>query len=418
MSGFNEDNMTLSCAFCHAPLEYTFVDLGKTPLANRYLTKEMLLQPEPSYPLHARVCEKCLLVQVEPAVSAEDLFGDYAYFSSFSSSWLEHARRYSLEAIQRFKLGKASRVIEIASNDGYLLKNFVAAGIPCLGIEPARNIAEVANKAGVPTEAVFFGRETAKRLLTGGAADLMAANNVMAHVPDINDFVGGFSILLAKEGVLSVEAPHILKLIEQTQFDTIYHEHYSYFSFCTLEKIFAAHDLRVFDVAELPTHGGSLRVWVCRTEATHGVTPAVEKLRQKEAAAGLHNLAGYKGFDAKVKEVCRAFTAFLNLQKKLGKQVAGYGAAAKGNTLLNVCGIDTTQIRYVCDLSPAKQGHYLPGSHIPVFAPDKIRETKPDFLVILPWNIAPEIMKQMKDLTSWGGQFVTAIPDLQTKVAA
>jgi hypothetical protein len=410
--------MSLSCAFCAAPLEHTFVDLGKTPLANRYLTKEMLSQPEPSYPLHARICAKCLLVQVEPAVSAEEIFGDYAYFSSFSTSWLEHARRFSQEAIQRFKLGPSSRVVEIASNDGYLLKNFVATGIPCLGVEPARNIAEVANKAGVPTEAVFFGRETAKRLLAeGGPATLMIANNVLAHVPDINDFVGGFATLLAQDGVISIEVPHILQLIAQTAFDTMYHEHYSYYSFFTLEKIFAAHGLRIFDVAELPTHGGSLRLWICH-DLTHPATPAIEKMRQKEAAAGLNKLEGYRGFDAKVKHICQGFIAFVEQQGLLGKQVVAYGAAAKGNTFLNVCGVTAAQIKYVCDLSPAKQGHYLPGSHIPVFSPDKIRETKPDFVVILPWNIAPEITQQMKEVISWGGQFVTAIPSLQMKKAA
>ncbi len=322
--------MSLFCAFCRAPLEHTFVDLGKTPLANRYLTKAMLAQPEPSYPLHARICAKCMLVQVEPAVSAEEIFGDYAYFSSYSTSWLDHARRFSEEAIKRFN---PSRVVEIASNDGYLLKNFVAAGIPCLGIEPARNIVEAAVRAGVPTEAVFFGMETAKRMLAkDGAADLMVANNVLAHVPDINDFVGGFALPLAPDGVISFEMPHILRLIGQAQFDTIYHEHYSYFSFYTLEKIFAPHGLRVFDVVELPTHGGSLRVWVCHDRSSHAPTPAVEKLRQKEAAAGLHGLEGYRGFDAKVKNICREFTDFLNLQKQRGKQVAAYGAAAKGNT--------------------------------------------------------------------------------------
>jgi hypothetical protein len=410
--------MSLSCAFCKAPLEHTFVDLGKTPLANRYLTREMLSQPEPSYPLHARVCAKCLLVQVEPAVPAEEIFGDYAYFSSFSTSWLEHCRRFSEAAIQRFKLGISSRVVEIASNDGYLLKNFVSAGIPCLGIEPARNIAELANKAGVPTEAVFFGRETAKRLLArDGAADLMVANNVLAHVPDINDFVGGFAILLAPKGIVSIEMPHILRLIEQTAFDTIYHEHYSYYSFYTLGKIFAAHGMQIFDVEEQPTHGGSLRIWVCHEQA-HLVTPAIEKMRQKEAAAGLDKLDGYRGFDARVKQICRSFTDFIKQQRSLGKQIAAYGAAAKGNTLLNVCGIKADQIAYVCDLNPAKQGHYLPGSHIPVFSPDKIKETKPDFLVILPWNIAAEVTQQMKGITAWNGQFVTAIPELQMKKAA
>ena len=407
--------MSLSCAFCKAPLENTFVDLGKTPLANSYLTKEMLSQPEPTYPLHARICAKCLLVQVEPAVSAEDIFGEYAYFSSFSSSWLEHAQRFTQEAIQRFKLGPTSRVVEVASNDGYLLKNFVAVGIPCLGVEPARNIAELAIKAGIPTEAVFFGRETAKLLLArGGGADLMIANNVLAHVPDINDFVGGFATLLAPAGIVSIEVPHILQLIEQTAFDTIYHEHYSYYSFSTLEKIFAAHGLCIFDVAELTTHGGSLRLWVCH-DKVHPLTPAIEKMRQKEATAGLNKLDGYSGFDAKVKHICQEFIDFVEQQELMGKQVAAYGAAAKGNTLLNVCGVTPEQIRYVCDLNPAKQGYYMPGSHIPIFPPDKIRETKPDFLVILPWNIAAEVSQQMKEITSWGGQFVTAIPSLQVK---
>jgi len=407
----------MSCAFCKAPLTETFVDLGKTPLANRYLTKEMLAGDEPFYPLHAYVCTACLLVQVPPVVEAGDIFGDYAYFSSTSAGWVEHARKYSAQAIERFSLNGKSRVIEVASNDGYLLKNFVAAGIPCLGVEPARNIAAVAGKSGVPTLAAFFGRKTAEEIAQGGKADLMAANNVLAHVPDINDFVSGFAALLAEKGAASFEFPHILNLIQGGQFDTIYHEHYSYYSLFTLEKIFAAQGLAVFDAEELPTHGGSLRLWVGHKGAW-AETPAVAALRQKEVKARLDRIGGYRGFAERVRAACDGFKSFLREQRRLGRRVAAYGAAAKGNTLLNVCGITAADIEYVCDLSPSKRGLYLPGTHIPVVAPEKLRETKPDVVIILPWNIAPEVMREQAAVFSWGGRFVTAIPALQVREAA
>lgn len=404
----------LTCRFCHQELSRTFVDLGSTPLANSYLREERDIAAEKSYPLHARVCENCFLVQVEDVVPAEDIFSDYAYFSSFSSSWVEHAKAYSEKLIEKLGLGKDSLVAEIASNDGYLLKHFVAKDIPVLGIEPAANVAKAAEKVGVKTEVAFFGVETATRLAKNGLqADLMAANNVMAHVPDINDFIGGVPVLLGEEGVFTIEFPHLLNLIEKVQFDTIYHEHYSYLSLLTVEKILTAHGLRVFDVEELPTHGGSLRVFACHKSAQkYTDTAGLNALREKEAAAGLDTIGAYQNFTPRVEKVRDDLLAFLKTAKADGKNVAGYGAAAKGNTLLNYCGVGPELIDFVVDRNPEKQGTLLPGSHIPVFAPEKIATEKPDYVLILPWNLADEISSEMAEIKGWGGQFVIPIPEL------
>jgi SAM-dependent methyltransferase len=405
--------MSFHCRFCNTLLKNTFVDLGSTPLANSYLPTADA--PDQSYPLHVYVCSKCYLVQLHHTVSPENIFGHYAYFSSYSSSWLEHATRFCDKMKKRLSLNSSSKVVEIASNDGYLLKNFVAANIPCLGVEPAKNVAEVAIANGVPTEVVFFGKASAQALKDKGhAADLIAANNVLAHVPDLNDFVGGFKVLLKPDGVISVECPHLLKLIQQNQFDTIYHEHYSYYSLLTLEKIFAAHGLEIFDVEELPTHGGSLRIFASHAgKPRWPSSPAFAKVKQDEKHAMLDSLAGYEGFSKQVKTVCDGLLTFLKQEKTKGKKIAAYGAAAKGNTLLNVCGINTDLISFVVDKNTAKQNHFLPGSKIPIFGPEKVFAEKPDYLVILPWNIAEEVREQMKDIRSWGGKFVTAIPQLR-----
>ena len=408
-------NKPIYCRFCNNQLTHTFVDLGLTPLSNSYLTQEALQNQEPSYPLHAKVCDKCLLVQVDEVVPPEEIFSHYIYFSSFSSTWLEHASKYVKNSISRFKLNSKSKVIEVASNDGYLLQNFVKAGIPCLGIEPANNVAQVAIKAGVPTEIDFFGRETAKKLKqAGNTADLMIANNVLAHVPDLNDFVAGFKIILKPQGVVTIEFPHLLNLINQIQFDTIYHEHFSYFTLHTLERVFGAHGLRIFDVEELPTHGGSLRIYVCHNESSRqNISKNLEKIKNDEALLKLDKLEGYTDFAAKVHQTCKSFTEFINQESAKGKTIAAYGAAAKGNTLLNVCNIKNNIITFVVDKNTAKQGFYLPGSHIPIFPPEKVFEKKPDYLLILPWNIAAEVREQMSEIQTWGGKFVTAIPSIK-----
>ena len=408
-------NTDLNCRFCHHALTQTFVDLGSTPLANSYLRQERDIAAEKSYRLHARVCGNCFLVQVEDVVPAEDIFSDYAYFSSFSSSWVEHARAFADKLTQKLRLDGNSLVVEIASNDGYLLKHFLAKGIPVLGIEPAANVAKAAEAAGVKTEVAFFGVETATRLAKDGLqADLMAANNVMAHVPDINDFIAGVPILLGESGVFTIEFPHLLNLIEKVQFDTIYHEHYSYLSLLTVEKILGAHGLAVFDVEELPTHGGSLRIYACHKECMlYPPTGELEAVREKEHVAGLASLDAYSDFTPRVEGVRAALLDFLNNAKKRGKKVAAYGAAAKGNTLLNYCKIGTELIDYVVDRNPEKQNTLLPGSHIPVFCPDKIRAEKPDYVLILPWNLASEIAAEMADVADWGGRFVIPIPKLK-----
>ena len=406
---------TPTCRFCDAPLTLTLVDLGEQPLSNAYLSMDQLDKPEPKYPLHARVCQTCRLVQVDAVQTPDHIFSDYAYFSSISDSWVEHARRFCEMARERWHLGPASKVVELASNDGYLLKHFVGMGVPVLGVEPAANVAEEARKIGVPTEVMFFGVESARRLLAEGhAADLMVGNNVLAHVPDINDFVGGFTVLLKPDGVASIEFPHLLNLIRLAQFDTIYHEHFSYLSLLAVERIFTAHGLRVFDVEEIPTHGGSLRVMACRTASTaHPDGPGLAKVRADEAAAGLDTDAAYAGFEMKVKAVRAGLQAFMRKAWNEGALVVGYGAAAKGNTLLNYCGFNAEMMMFVADRSPHKQGLFLPGTHIPIRAPEAITEIKPNYVLILPWNIKAEVMEQMAGIRDWGGRFVIAVPNLQ-----
>ncbi len=397
------------CRFCGAPLTQTFVNLGRTPLANSYL--ESPGQPDPRYPLHARVCSSCRLVQVDAVATPEQIFGHYAYFSSYSASWVDHARHFCAAMMARFSLCSDSQVVEVASNDGYLLRHFVAVGIPALGIEPAANVAEAARAAGVPTEAVFFGLETAKDLKARGhAADLLVGNNVLAHVPDINDFVAGLAHLLKERGVLSMEFPHLLRLIADVQFDTIYHEHFCYLSLLAVERVFAAHGLRVFDVEELPTHGGSLRVLACHDGASRSEEAGLARIRAKEAAAGLDSDAAYEGFEPRVRAVRASLRTFLKKAKGEGRRVAAYGAAAKGNTLLNYCRVTAADVDFVVDRNPHKQGHLLPGSRIPVYDPSKLAEAKPDYVLILPWNLKDEIMAQAPEVASWGGRFVVPVP--------
>lgn len=407
--------MTMTpCRFCGAPLEATLVDLGETPLANSFVTPATV-KNERRFPLHVRVCGKCFLAQVDHAVPADAIFdADYAYFSSYSDTWVAHAKQYAEAMIARFDLDAGSLVIEIASNDGYLLQHFKNHGIPVLGIEPSANVADAALKKGVATEVAFFNSATAKRLAGRGIkADLMAANNVLAHVPDIRDFVAAFPIMLKPDGIVTFEFPHLLNLIERVQFDTIYHEHYSYLSLLAVERIFAATGLRAIDVEEIPTHGGSLRLYASRTDSSHRPSPAIQALRDKERAHGLDQLETYQAFAPRVGAVKAGFLRFLADAKKAGKKVAAYGAAAKGNTFLNYCTVGAADIVCVFDRSVAKQGKLLPGSHIPILAPERLSEIKPDFLVILPWNIADEVIATNAALTSWGGQFVIAVPELR-----
>jgi SAM-dependent methyltransferase len=401
------------CRFCAAELLQSFVDLGRSPLANSFLASDELPRREASYPLHAYVCGDCLLVQLEAFESAEHIFGDYLYFSSYSESWLRHACTYAAQVSERFRLGPASLVVEVASNDGYLLQYFQKRGIGVLGVEPAANVAEAALGKGIPTEIAFFGTATARRLAKAGKqADLMVANNVLAHVPDLNDFVAGFKILLKPTGMATFEFPHLLRLIRECQFDTIYHEHFSYFSLLAVDRIFAHHGLVVFDVEELPTHGGSLRVYVGPAEAAPARGGAVERVLAEERAAGLDRPEGYAGFGNAVVEVkCRLLEFLIGL-RRAGKTIAGYGAPAKGNTLLNYCGVGPELLPYTVDVSPHKQRRYLPGVQIPIHAPRRIFETRPDYVLILPWNLKDEISVQMAAIRDWGGRFVVAIPTL------
>jgi SAM-dependent methyltransferase len=401
-----------NCRLCGATLEHTFVDLGMSPLSNAYLKSENLRAKENFYPLHAFVCDKCFLVQLEEFESPEQIFSDYAYFSSYSESWLDHARQYVHSVTDRFSLDKKSFVVEIASNDGYLLQYFKEAGISVLGVEPAANVAEIARKKGIPTKVEFFGVNTASSLAKEhGMADLIAANNVIAHVPDLHDFIGGFGELLKPTGTVTVEFPHLLNLMQKNQFDTIYHEHFSYLSFGTISKAFEMHELRVYDVQELSTHGGSLRIFVCHADNKDlKNTENVANILGKERANGLTDIDTYREFSEQAKETKRQVLEFLIQAKREGKTVVGYGAAAKGNTLLNYCGIRNDFIDYVVDKSPHKQGLYLPGTHIPIKAPEAVFEDKPDYLLILPWNIKDEIVEQMSDIRQWGGKFVVPIP--------
>jgi SAM-dependent methyltransferase len=401
------------CRFCAAPLELSFADLGMSPLSNSYLKPEQLDRMEPFYPLHAWVCTSCFLVQLEQFETPQHIFGDdYAYFSSYSDSWLAHCAAYTEAMIARFGYGPKSLVVEIASNDGYLLQYFARRGVPVLGIEPAANVARAAEQKGIPTCVQFFGTETAKRLAAEGKqADLLLGNNVLAHVPDLNDFVRGMAILLKPAGVITMEFPHLLRLMVENQFDTIYHEHFSYFSFKTVEKVFAAHRITLFDVEELPTHGGSLRIFGRHAaDAGKPVSARVTQLRADEHAAGLDRAETYAAFAQQIKSTKRALLRFLIEAKEQGKRVAGYGAPAKGNTLLNYCGVRSDLLEYTVDRSPHKQGRFLPGTHIPVFAPERIDETRPDYVLILPWNLRDEIAAQMRHIRSWGGKFVVPIP--------
>lgn len=401
------------CRFCGTPLAHVFADLGRTPLANRNLWSDEI-DKEPTFPLIARVCDSCFLVQVDASVPPDAIFSDYDYFSSYSDSWVAHARDYVTDMIIRLGLGPHSQVVEVASNDGYLLRHFVEAGIPVLGIEPAANVARVALQRQVPTEIAFFGDKTAQALVARGVrADLIVANNVLAHVPAISDFVSGFARLLKPNGISTLEFPHLLKLIQGLQFDTIYHEHFSYLSLLTTERILAANGLRVFDVQELPTHGGSLRVFACRADAHYQMTSRVLRLRERERDAGLDSLLGYSGFADRVEAVKDGFRVFLAEAKLAGRRIAAYGAAAKGNSFLNVCGVTADDIVEVYDRNPSKQGKLLPGSHIPIVDPARMRATKPNYVLILPWNLADEIRLSMRHLGNWGGQFVIAMPKIR-----
>ncbi len=404
------------CRFCHAPLELDLIDLGEQPLSNAYLTKAQLdAGKEGFYPLHARVCEVCWLVQADDPVAHDAIFDDdYAYFSSYSASWVAHAKRYAEAMAKRFGLGPSSLVAEVASNDGYLLQHFVGMGIPVLGIEPTANTAAAAVEKGVPTEVSFFNAATGKALAKRGiAADLMAANNVLAHVPDIADFVAGFPLVLKPEGVLTFEFPHLLKLIELVQFDTIYHEHFSYLSLLAVEKVLAANGMKAFDVEQLPTHGGSLRLFCARADSSHAETGALRDLRAAEAAAGLDTRAPYASFTPRAEAVRDGLLAFLDRAEAEGKKVAAYGAAAKGNTFLNYAHIRAPRIEAVFDANPHKQGRFLPGSHVPILAPAEIVTVRPDYLVILPWNLKAEVMEQMALIRDWGGKFVIAVPTIE-----
>jgi hypothetical protein len=403
------------CRFCGSAETHPFVDLGMSPLCESFLPADALDRMEPFYPLDVFVCGRCLLVQLREYVSPEAIFREYAYFSSYSDSWLAHAAAYSRAVIGRFGLDRGSFVVELASNDGYLLRNFVARGIPCLGVEPAANVAKAAEALGVPTRVEFFGRRAAADLVAQGPrADLIAGNNVLAQVPDLNDFVAGIAQLLAPRGVVTLEFPHLLELIEQNQFDTIYHEHFSYFSLLASERILAAHGLEVFDVEELRTHGGSLRVYARHTAAEPPVaSAALEAVRKREHEARLDEPAGYLGYAERVAETKRNLLAFLIEAKRAGKRVAGYGAPGKGNTLLNYCGIRTDFLDFTVDRNPYKHGRFLPGTHIPVFPVERLREARPDFILILPWNLRSEIAEQLAYAREWGARLVVPIPRLE-----
>ena len=404
-----------ACRFCESPLVDTFANLGMSPLANSYLKPEQLQQKELFFPLHVYVCSECFLVQLEEFESPEHIFSDYLYFSSFSASWLDHCESYTDMMVDRFVLDTASKVVEVASNDGYLLQYFQERGVPVLGVEPAANVAKAAIDKGIPTEVAFFGVTTAQRLRTAGHdADVITANNVLAHVPDLHDFVSGLQILLKPDAVVTIEFPHLLQLMAHNQFDTIYHEHFSYFSFTVAEKVLAAHGLRIFDVQELPTHGGSLRIFACHSGCVcHPNEPAVEVMRLREVEARLTDLGTYRDFaENVVRTKCDVLEFFIQARRE-GKSLVGYGAPAKGNTLLNYCGIGTEFISFTVDRNIHKQGHFLPGTHIPILAPEEIAKVRPDYVFILPWNLKEEIMEQMADVRSWGGSFVIPIPTLQ-----
>jgi hypothetical protein len=400
-----------SCRFCDAALSVTVVDLGMSPLCESFLNAEQITQMEPFFPLHAFVCEKCYLVQLEAFVAPEEIFSEYAYFSAYSSAWVEHARRYVETIRGRLELGPEDLVVEVASNDGYLLQHFTGTDIPMLGIDPAANVARAAEKRGVPTLVAFFGRETARQLVAEGkSASLIVGNNVLAQVPDLNDFVAGVQILLRDTGTATFEFPHLLRLIEGLQYDTIYHEHFSYFSLTTIGEILSAHGLEIYDVEELWTHGGSLRVYAQQAGGPNARTDAVAELLAREADEGLLSPAPYAAFAEDVKESKRSLLELLVRLRREGHHVVGYGAPGKGNTLLNYCGIRTDFLDYTVDRNPYKHGLFTPGTHIPIFAPEKIAETKPDYILVLPWNLIDEIADQLSYVADWGGRLIVPIP--------
>ena len=403
-----------SCRFCDSQLDTIFLDLGITPSANSFLKKENL-SSEKSFPLRVFVCNKCLLVQLPETIDPNELFSDYAYFSSFSETWLKHAEDYVDMMINRFDIKHSSQIMEIASNDGYLLKNFVNRNIPVFGIEPASNVADTAIKNGIPTLKKFFSEKTANEIKEkNGLADLLIGNNVLAHVPNINDFISGLKVLLSSNGIITMEFPHILQLIQNNEFDTIYHEHFSYFSFITVQKIFNFHGLEIFDVEEISTHGGSLRIFVQHhNNKQNQMNDSIENLIKKEKDHGLDKISTYQNFSEKIQNVKKKLIDFVESANKEGKSIVCYGAPAKGNTLLNFCGINKEQIDFVVDRSPYKQGLFLPGSHIPIKSVEAIQEAKPDYIIILPWNIKDEIMKQISFVTNWGGKFVIPIPEVK-----
>lgn len=404
-----------TCRFCGNGLRHTVADLGMSPMANAYRKPEELNRMEPFYPLHAYVCDQCFLVQLEAFQSGEDIFSEYAYFSSYAQALLDHGKAYAEAMTDRFGLGARSKVVEVAANDGYLLRWFLPRGVPVLGVEPAGNVADAARQLGIPMEVLFFGRDTATQLKAAGhAADLMAANNVVAHVPDINDFVGGFKVLLKPEGVATFEFHHVLNLLNLNQFDTIYHEHFCYHSLTTFSKILARHGLKVFDVEEITTHGGSLRVFCQHDDSgTQPVSPRVAAMLDREKQAGLDTLAPYLAFNERVKAMKRRLLSFLIEAKNAGKTIAAYGAPAKGNTLLNYAGVRSDFIDYTIDRSPHKQNHFLPGTQIPIVGPEQLDVTRPDYLLILVWNLRNEVIDQMKHLRDWGGQFLVLIPEVE-----
>jgi 2-polyprenyl-3-methyl-5-hydroxy-6-metoxy-1,4-benzoquinol methylase len=404
------------CRFCRAPLSRTFADLGVSPVANAFLSLAQLNKMEPFFPLHAYVCEACLLVQLEDFEAPEHIFNDqYAYFSSYSDSWLDHARRYTEAITPRLGLNEKSFVVEVASNDGYLLQYFVKKGIPVLGIEPSGNVASAAEKKGIKTLVEFLTTNSAKEVVSERQkADLVLGNNVLAHVPNLNDFIEGLKILLSEHGVLTMEFPHLLCLIRENQFDTIYHEHFSYFSFLAVSQIFAKHGLRIFDVDQLPTHGGSLRIYAAHEASERWEEQAsVAKLLAEERRAGLDDISSYSNFSEQVNKTKLDLLRFLIDAKRAGKKIVGYGAPAKGNTLLNFCGIRGDFLDYTVDRSPQKQGMFLPGTRIPIVAPKRIFESKPDYVLILPWNLRDEIAEQMSGIEAWGGKFVVPIPEVK-----
>jgi SAM-dependent methyltransferase len=405
--------VSFSCRFCGTPLEHRVVDLGMSPLCESYLAADQLDRMEPFYPLHVWVCSKCYLVQLNEYVAPEEIFTEYAYFSSFSESWLQHAKDYVEMIVDRLQLSAASFVVELASNDGYLLQNFVAKGIPCLGIEPAENVAAAATERGVPTDVSFFGESRGRELaLEHGRADLVLGNNVLAQVPDLNDFVAGIPEILKPEGTVTIEFPHVLKMLDENQFDTIYHEHFCYFSLLSSEAIFAAHGMTIFDVEELWTHGGSLRIYARHAaDTTRPISARLLELRAREEAAGFRDVATYAAFEERVRETKRRLVGMLSELKSQGKRIVGYGAPGKGNTLLNYCGIRTDFLDFTVDRNPYKQGRFLPGTHIPILPPEQLDEARPDYIFILPWNFKDEILEQLGYAREWGGRFIIPIPE-------